>query len=198
MVQVTCEKSGLVFEAATRRTKNHPTIMYWLSEAFKDGWNQVAYDTVVEGRKAGFTTIEQFVASLEQAKEKALTERNAVIAARRKEEKERQEAYRLRKIVNRFLYDHDYRWSDVGYHDQEIDNSIIGSLPEHDWQLFAPDHRIVSVKEAMQELAYAGVQFAKDWLAERNIAEEVPVIEKQRQERIVSPFPTARSGQAGV
>lgn len=67
MVKVICEKTGVEFEAATRRTKNHPQIMAWLSDASREGWYGKALDVLKKGREQHLTTIEAFLECLQDA-----------------------------------------------------------------------------------------------------------------------------------
>lgn len=111
-----------------------------------------------------------------------IAERNAAYDERLRREREAKEARRQRAITNDLLRGRGYRWSSVGFKDEEDADAFDINAPiGQEWQLFSPDGRAVSVKEAMLELAYAGVEFAKKWLAERGIAETVPAIEAQRQ-----------------
>jgi hypothetical protein len=179
MVLVTCEKTGIQFEADTRRTKNHPTIMGWLNEAAKDGWYNQALSTIKQGREQGFTTIEQFADALRATEESHKCASNAVYAAENARKRAEQDARRERATTNAFLRDHAYKWHKFEHDEEDVD---LLNLPEVEWTLYSPDNRAVSLKEAMLELAYADVRFAKEWLAKHNIAEELPAIEQQRRE----------------
>lgn len=187
MVLVKCEKTGIEFEAPTRRTRNHPTVMSWLSKANEEGWyrqaNEAIYGTYSMDYqdKQHFDTIEQFITYFEELRTKAMQE-NAVAAKERSEsERAAKEAKRQRHITNDLLRGRGYHWQK--FENDEEDQDFFGA-PEHEWTLYSPDNRAVSVQEAMQELASQNVKFAKEWLAERHIAEEVPAIEKQKQEEV--------------
>jgi len=178
MVTVTCEKTGIQFEAATKRTKNHPTIMAILNEANRYGWYSQALEAIKQGREAGYTTIEQFQVALTEA-EAAYKEQRAVLIHKQvQEQREAKEARRQRYVTNELLRGRGYTWRK--FENDEEDQDFFGA-PEYEWTLYSPDNRPVSVQEAMQELAYQDVKFAKEWLADRNIVEEVPAIEKKRQ-----------------
>jgi hypothetical protein len=179
MVLVTCEKTGIQFEAATRRTKNHPTIMGWLNQAAKDGWYNQAYATIKQGREQGFTSIDQFVDALRVTEVQAKAANDAAYAAEQERKRAVQDARRDRFTTNAFLREHGYKWHKFEHDEEDID---LLNLPQFEYTLYSPDHRAVSVKEAMLELAYADVKFAKEWLAKHNIAEELPAIEQQRRE----------------
>ena len=86
---VTCEKTGLQFEAATKRTKNHPKIMTIVNEANKDGWYREALQTLQDGREAELDTLEDFLELLQQTKTSALNQQmedyRAMLARKRKD-----------------------------------------------------------------------------------------------------------------
>lgn len=179
MVQVTCEKTGVVFEAATRRTKNHPTIMGWLNEAASAGWYKQALATIQQGREQGWTTIEQFVDALRVTEVQAKAANDAAYVAEQERKRAVQDARRDRFTTNSFLRERGYKWKKFENDEEDVD--LLG-LPEYEWTLYSPDHRVVSAQEAMLELAYADVKYAKEWLTKHDIAEELPAIEKQRRE----------------
>ncbi len=93
MLQVTCEKTGLQFEAATKRTKNHPKIMNIINEANKDGWYREALAALQDGRDAGLDTFEDFLELLQQTKTSALNQQmedyRALLARKRAEREQR-------------------------------------------------------------------------------------------------------------
>lgn len=183
MVEVVCEKTGLVFEAKTRRTKSHPTVMAWLNQAYEEGWYAEAQHPLYGDTKKQFSSIDEFVAFYKNLREKTLHAKHAEQQEKSRRQREQEEASRQRYILNKLLRDRGYNWVNLGYlDDEEIDNSITVPLPKYDWHLTSPDNRLVTMKEAMLELAYQDVKFAKEWLAEHGIAEEVPAIEKQRQQ----------------
>jgi hypothetical protein len=171
MVQVICEKTGIEFEAATRRTKNHPTIMSWLEKSNRYDWYSQALETLTSGRKQGYTTIEQYNALFEETEKSAQEENIARFKVKRDEEEAAKAVRRERHITNSILREHGYRWSDLGFpEDEEIDNSYLGPTPRHDWQLFSSDDRAVSTQQAMQEIfATSQSNYAKEWLEQRNM-----------------------------
>lgn len=168
MVKVICEKTGLEFEAVSKRTKNHPTIMSILNRANRDGWYGQALDAVKIGRQSGLATIEEFVAWLDETEKAWREQRNTQITGYLDSKLEAQEARRQRHILNSFLREHGYHWADLAMDPEDVDNSFTGHLPAHDWQLFSSDNRAVSIKQAMQELAAQDITFAKEWLVERS------------------------------
>src|ERR1700752_4737204 len=92
MVTVTCKKTGIQFEAASRRTKNHPQIMAWLSDAYKNNWLSQAEEVIREGKSQGWTTIEQFIDALRATEQSALASHKVAAAEESKQKREREEA----------------------------------------------------------------------------------------------------------
>lgn len=115
-----------------------------------------------------------------EAKEARMVEQRKQAEQERMEYQKRQaEAKRQRYLTNAILRENGYRWQKWQNDEEDID--LLG-MPEYEWILRAPDNHVVSTQEAMQELAFAGVNDAKSWLADHNIAEAIPAIEKKRQE----------------
>ena len=184
MVEIICEKTGLKFEAENRRRKVHPVVQGWCTTAYEEGWYQEANNAIYGNRarnveKQQFKTIEQFVTYFETLREQVLKQKEETEKARQKQERDAKEVRRQRSITNDLLRGRGYTWKK--FQNDEEDQDMFGA-PEYDWTLYSPDGRVVSVKEAMQELAFQNVSFAKEWLAERNIAEEIPTIEKKRKD----------------
>lgn len=100
-MQVTCQKTGLVFETESKRRNNHPTIMSIVNQANKDGWYSQCQDALQDGRKAGLDTLEDFLELLAQTKISALNQQMddyRALLKRKQEDKiariARYEAYR--------------------------------------------------------------------------------------------------------
>lgn len=178
MVTITCEKTGIQFEAATRRTKNHPQIMAWLSDAYKNNWLSEAEGTIREGKIQGWTTIEQFIEALRHTEQRAKESQHDTTVRENQQKRDAQEAKRQRTITNNLLRGRGYTWRK--FENDEEDQDFF-NVPAYEWDLHSPDGRIVSVKEAMLELAYQNVKFAKEWLVDHKIEETTPAIEQQRQ-----------------
>jgi hypothetical protein len=192
-----CEKTGLEFEATSKRVRNHPTIMAMLSDAYRDGWHFDAMEAIKSGRNAGYTTIEQFVSALNDAKEQYKLRTNAIYAAEMQRKREAEEVRRQRHVTNSLLRSRGYEWQ-RGYSDSDIENDIWNGEGEATgaWELVSPDHRDVSVKEAMFELAfYEDAKFAHDWLAYRGIPEIAPAIELKRREEALKLEAAATQAQ---
>ncbi len=175
MITVICEKTGIPFEAENRRRKSHPVVQGWIQKAYDEGWYPQANDAIYGNsarfvEKQSFETIEQFVTYFTQLQKDSIqanTERERFDA---QSKRDAAEVKRQRHITNDLLRGRGYGWKRFENDEEDID--MFGA-PEVEYTLYSPDHRPVSVKEAMQELAYQDVEFAHKWLASRNIAEEV-------------------------
>lgn len=176
-----CEKTGVQFEARSVRQKNHPAIMSIINEATRHGWYREAI-AKLDSLKGHYASIEPYIEALREVEAQYKQAKSDRIHKYVKDETHAKEGRRARFVTNDFLRTNGYRWSDLGFDDEEeIDNAYTGATPRHDWQLFSSDGRAVTLEEAMQELAAVGKSFAKEWLAERNIAEVVPAIILKRQ-----------------
>lgn len=173
-ITITCEKTGIPFEAENRRRKSHPVVMSWLETAYKEGWYQAANDAIYGTRyteKQKFETIEQFVAYFRNLQQNALTAKREVDAAEVQRKRAAEEAKRQRYILNRFLNDHGYFWKK--FENDEEDQDFF-NVPEFEWFLQnEKTQESTTVKEAMIAIASAtGDERAHSWLAERGI--EIP------------------------
>src|SRR5579875_2244901 len=185
-MEIICEETGISFEAPNRRRKVHPQIRAWKNQAYEESWYSQCLDAIRQGRENGYTTIEQYNELLNRVQATAIAAKQQRDHEQFERERAAKEARRQRSIVNELLRGRGYVWKDLGYgDDEEIDNAILPYIKENvpDWQLFSPDGRAVSLEEAMQELAWQGVTWAKEWLAEREIAERKPEIVEQREQQ---------------
>lgn len=168
---VVCQHSGLSFEAETKQTKQHPRVARLKSRANKDGtYREVnaALDAVYDA--GGYTTIDEYVALVEAhvqaAKSKAAAAHNAAAAAYRQE---RVENEARREAQNKALKENGYRWSKdtVISDDWALEHRSPGTY----WVLNAPDGRVVTVAEALDEIA-RGMEVVKAERAARRAAAE--------------------------
>lgn len=60
-VTVICSKTGIEFQADSKRTKNHPVITRWSQKSYADGWYQQYDEALAAGKEAGFTTVAEYV-----------------------------------------------------------------------------------------------------------------------------------------
>jgi hypothetical protein len=142
MVQVTCEKTGISFEATSKRTKNHPAIMEVVGEASKNGWYSSALQAIKEGREAGLETIEEFLELLDEARKAAQESRDAKWSAMLAEKRAAKEAKRARHEQNEFLRSHGYSWSRY----EDPDTGIVS------YDLRDPQGHFVNVQEALDRI----------------------------------------------
>ncbi len=187
-ITIICEKTGIPFEAENRRRKSHPVVMSWLEKAYQEGWYQQANDVIYGNsvrfvEKQTFETIEQFVAYFENLQKISTQSKRESDAAESQSKRDAAEVKRQRYITSDLLRGRGYNWQ-RGYSDSDIENDIWNGEgePTGAWELVSPDHRTVSVKQAMLELAfYENAKFAHEWLASRDIPEIAPAIELQRR-----------------
>lgn len=153
MVTIVCEVSGIEFEAATRRTKQHPKIAELKQRAFKDGTGRELGDVLGTVRKSGgYTTIDEFITLVENKMKGVETYKMRQIRyeAERREDYER--VQRERNERNALLKANGYTWhayelyeEDDGYNDRPFaDNKR--------FYLESPDGEIVSVSQALDEI----------------------------------------------
>lgn len=158
-----CEKTGLEFEARSKKQRNHPEIMNLLNEAHRKGWYDQALEAIKKGREQGFTTLEQFLVAMREAGEKATQIHNAQIDEKKQLERDRKEARRQRFVLNAFLRENGYTWK--RYENDEEDQDFYGA-PAIEWDLWSPEGHVVTVRQAMETLANQNIKFAVKWLDE--------------------------------
>lgn len=165
MVEITCNESGIKFEAATRRTKQHPLIADAKAKANKDKmYSQLNDALATVRREGGYTTIEEFMARVNAIMRGEKDAKAEATAKRLREDKAREDA-RQQARANRYtqnliLRKHGYTWHKVavGTEDDVLPNSYmagVGELSHYRWELSAPDGRIVTVAQAMAEIEKA-------------------------------------------
>ena len=146
-VKIICQYTGLEFEAATRRSKNHPKINGWLQKANTDGWYSECQKAIGYGKHEGFTTIAEYNVLLAET-EKAAKEHQAINYERlAKAALDRKQAMKQRDEINTTLRAAGYRWQKY---------NAMGALDDYkdgQWELIAPDGRDVSVTQALAEIS---------------------------------------------
>jgi len=162
MVEIICSESGIKFEAATRRTKQHPLIAAAKAKANKDSKYRELNEALAAVRKSGgYETIEQFMALVDDHMSAHLRQQDEIAARRREADKEAQAAHEQRKIErdaqNKVLRDHGYNWQKiaVGTEDDVLPDSYmagVGEFSHSEWRLYAPNGRRVTVAQAMDEI----------------------------------------------
>lgn len=175
MHTIICAKTGVSFQAESKRQKNHPLVSAFLDEANRDGRRTVgAYAkaaALLTEAKGQFTDINELIAAVRESYtawqngEAKPVIRKTVGSILR----EKKDASRARNEQNAFLRSHGYRWQ-KDYADFDEYEEGEPSL----WNLCSPDDRIVTVSEAYDEIK-RGIHVV---LAERKAAEDAA---KQRQ-----------------
>lgn len=165
MITMTCDKTGIQFEADSKRQKNHPLVSRFLNDANADsrrynGSYQAAQQILAEIKAAGIDNIED-----------AMEYANSAYAAWRNGEakpvirktqgdylRERKAQSRQRDAVNVILKQHGYRWErdEVGSEDDWAGagslNAGIGEAVGYRWTLYAPDGTTTTVSEAFRRI----------------------------------------------
>lgn len=148
---IKCDKTGIEFEADSKRQKNHPRISALLNCASKDGNYNAALAACKAVKDRGSMTIDEAIQFINDRVSGVETIRIAKVneAARREREIEqaRCEAKEQRQAQNDYLRKHGYKWSkDYADHDEyeEGEPSV--------WNLYSPDGRRVPVSQALEEI----------------------------------------------
>lgn len=182
MVTITCQYTGVAFEADSRRQKNHPKVSRLLNSCANDRSNPSAYNlaqaALRQAKADGMTDIDAIIAFAESyvreggdLRRQAENERRVAQAAADKAfEENRQRIKEERRQRNEFLKAHGYRWSKEFADFDEYEEGE-PSL----WVLRAPDGRQVDVAQALDEIERG----AETVLAE--LAAQEAVAETQRQ-----------------
>lgn len=179
-MQITCQYTGIIFEAASKRQKNHPRVSALLNDAAKAGGAayNVAKERLAQAREAGMTDIDEVIRFVLTGAMQA----QAVVDQRRAEhEQERKDAAKqchydrnAREYTNSILRDAGYRWEKTIEDEESMDfagpNAFAATYGNRDyavvWTLYAPDGRAVRIREAMEELATKQNYRAQRWLDE--------------------------------
>lgn len=189
MVTITCQYTGIAFEADSRRQKNHPKVSRFLNSCANDRSNPAAYNmaqTALRQAKAdGMSDIDEVIAFAEafvrdggDVRRQAENERRAAQAAADKAlEEKRQRIMNERRQRNEFLKSHGYRW-----------NKEFADFDEYEegepsvWVLRSPDGRQVDVAQALDEIE-RGADVVLAELAEREAAQVAREMEARQAEQ---------------
>jgi hypothetical protein len=93
-VTVICSKTGIEFQADSKRTRNHPVITRWSQKSYSDGWYQQFDEALAAGKEAGFTTVAEYVELFAET-ETASKSQQAVDYAKRVLEARQRKAERI-------------------------------------------------------------------------------------------------------
>lgn len=182
MVQVTCEKTGLTFEAKTSRTRNHPAIMNALSKAEKDGFYRNAI-TVLQSNKGRLGTIEEYVSLVENAGNAKVEAASAKFREEYAAKESAKEARREQEVLRQKLTRHGYTFEQTMYNagDDENDNYSVG--------LFGPDGGRVTVEQALAEIENSALVKAR--IEAVKSKEEAHSAVEQEEETVIEEQPVS-------
>lgn len=159
-----CDKTGIEFEAESKRQKNHPRVSAFLGDANKDGRHYAgaygkAGELLAEAR-GQFDNIDDLLAAVGQAYEawKNGDARAIVRVTEGMRLRALKDASNRRERVNAILFQNGYRWSkeelgsEDGWAGRGSLGAGIGEVAGYEWALNAPDGREVSVAQAFREI----------------------------------------------
>lgn len=144
MPTITCQYSGIEFQAKSSRAKNHPVVSAVLEEANRVGRYSLALDAIRAARAEGVTDITEFE---RRARAAVKGDVNKVMDSRRQADEAREAAKKAREAQNAHLRAHGYTWSKVYADFDEYEEGE----PSR-WTLFSPDRRAVSIAQALDEI----------------------------------------------
>lgn len=156
MISVTCDKTGIQFEAESKRQKNHPRVSALLNEAAKDKYSTGAYNAALsafaEVKAAGGYTIDGAItcarAAMAGNADAIHQKRQATAERERQMEQARRDAKSKRDAQNAHLRAHGYTWSKTYANFDEYEEG-----EPSQWVLFAFDGVAVDVTQALDEIA---------------------------------------------
>lgn len=157
MITVKCQHTGIEFEAKSSRTKMHPAIAAIKNEAAKRGNYRQVLEALEAAGKRNWTSIEEAIAFINEVAEGKIAKNTEKINARLREEAAQEAAKRDRVKTNRFLKSHGYRWSREDEESMDVFGATAfettyGTHASAVWELTAPDGRIVTVEQALEEI----------------------------------------------
>lgn len=160
-----CDKTGIEFDADSKRQKNHPLVSGFLDEANKDsrryiGSYAAAQQILGEIKAAGMTDINEAMQYANEAYRawktgdaKPVVRKTAGFYIR-----QQKDASRIREAQNAILKQHGYRWEkdEIGSEDDWAGSGSlgagIGEVVGHRWTLIDPEGKIVDLHEAFRRI----------------------------------------------
>ena len=176
---IECQYTGVKFTAASKRAKNHPQIADLLADSNRINLYSVVIDSLKSTREAGETDINVFRANAKTAMREAIAKRDAENAKRRETQNAIDANKRARDERNAHLRQHGYRW-----HKRDDEDEVWpADLP--DWVLLAPDGKVVSERQALDEIE-RGVEVVRAEIAAAAAAHKAKreAVETERAELI--------------
>lgn len=154
MTTVTCQYSGLAFEARSSRAKNHPALADLLSQAHRaDRYGEMVEVLQAVRKAGGYTTIEEFLILLgqRQNRRREIAERQR--AAEAESKRNFAEMQQRRRERNRLLKEAGFEWvGDWGTDTFDEIEEPSGRPPTH-WYLIAPDGEQIAEEKAVAIVA---------------------------------------------
>lgn len=176
-VIIKCQHSGIEFEAASRRTKQHPAVAELKNRANKDGTYRQMNEALDAVRKeGGYETIDEYINLVKQQMNGVESYKARQLRFRAEREAARDEIRQRRQKQNAILREHGYTW-----HAEYVDRDAPALEMRDEGKYFyltAPDGRIVTVEQAMAEIEL-GAEIVQAWDAA--IAEDKRREEAKRQ-----------------
>jgi acyl-CoA reductase-like NAD-dependent aldehyde dehydrogenase len=159
---ITCARTGIAFEAASNRQKNHPLVSELLNEAAgkhaKPGEYAEASRLLAEVKAAGATDIDEAMttvrAALAEWREQAPGRTRRTVGMILREQKEQR---RERERVNAILRSHGYTWRYETEESMDVFGATafettFGAHTPEGWLLVDPDGRVTNVERALREI----------------------------------------------
>lgn len=118
MVKVICQYSGIEFEAATKRSKNHPVIVARIDREYKRG-DLNAFTAAMENvkRAGGYTTIEEFMTRVD-------SEMNAIVSVKQTERNEKD-------YINSLIRELEEARAKADRECEQVERVVMGNWYEH-------------------------------------------------------------------
>jgi hypothetical protein len=164
MITVTCQYTGIEFEARSKRSKNHPQVSEFLNAANKDsnhyrGSYQAAKDIFAQIKTQNITKIDEAMQLAAQAYEEWKSGDAAPVIRKTQGDllREKKQYSKEREKINSVLRQHGYRWhkedeESMDFAGATAFESTYGRGLSYVWTLSAPDGREVTINQALAEI----------------------------------------------
>ncbi len=151
-IMVKCQYTGIEFEAASKRSKNHPSVSEFINAANKDGKHyQGAYAAAKDiVSSTGATEIEEVLSIANTQYSEWVNNAKGIVNRKFALEKERKQAAQARREQNAMLNRHGYRWHKED--EESMDFAGPNAFDGQTWTLLSDDGREVTVAQALAEI----------------------------------------------
>lgn len=191
MVTVICQYTGIQFEAATNRAKNHPVVSELLNAAAKGGNYGQVQSILAQCKKEGIQDIDQVREAVKAGNAKHIAQLNAQLQAEAEDKKAREKARAQRQEQNHFLREHGYTWH------KNDDDGYQPMFANDGWHLVSPDNRIVTVAQAMDEIKRGREVVLAEIAALEEAETQVAAANKAKEEADAAAYEQARNSFQG-